>query len=363
MTTISLCMIVKNEEDVLKRCLDSVNSIVDEIIIVDTGSSDNTKKIAKEFTDKIYHFKWIDDFSKARNYAFSKATKEYILWLDADDVILEEDIELMKNLKKDLKKNVDIVMMKYNCGLDDDGTPALSYYRERLIKNFKNFRWIGRIHEVIPPSGTIMYSNIAITHKKIHQSDPTRNLRIFEKMIEENVELDTRQKFYYAREIYYSGNYQKAIEKFNEFLEQDDKWTENAISALLDLSTCYNKIGDSQNEISTLFKTFLFSPPRSQTCCYIGNYFLRNENISQAIYWYKLATTITSDLETGGFYEPDYCNFIPYIQLCVCYYKLGDIEKSIEFNEKAGKIKPKNESYLLNKDFFENYLNTLTTST
>ena len=130
MTTISLCMIVKNEEDVLKRCLTSVKSVVDEIIIVDTGSTDSTKKIAKEFTDKIYYFKWIDDFSKARNYAFSKATKEYILWLDADDVILPEDIELMKILKEDLKKNIDIVMMKYNCGLDDDGIPSLSYCRE-----------------------------------------------------------------------------------------------------------------------------------------------------------------------------------------------------------------------------------------
>ena len=93
MISLSLCMIVKNEEMVLKRCLDSVKNIVDEIIIVDTGSTDKTKDIAKKFTKNIYDFKWIDDFAAARNYSFSKATKEYIMWLDADDVILKKDRE------------------------------------------------------------------------------------------------------------------------------------------------------------------------------------------------------------------------------------------------------------------------------
>lgn len=356
MISISLCMIVKNEEDVLSRCLESIKDVVDEIIIVDTGSSDNTKRIAKNFTDKIYHFNWCDDFAKARNYSFSKATKDYILWLDADDVILPKDVKLLKSLKNDIDKNTDIVMMKYNMGTnDDDNPPSLSYYRERLIKNFKNYKWIGRIHEVITPTGNVIYSDIAITHKKIHISDPLRNLRIFEKMIEENEKLDTRQKFYYAREIYYSGNFTKAIEKFNDFLNEDDKWIENTISALLDLSICYNKINDKQNEISTLFKSFEYDIPRSQTCCYIGNYFLRNNNISQAIYWYKLATTLTPNLESGGFYETDYFNFIPYIQLCVCYYKLGDIKNSIKYNDMAGKFKPNDNSYLTNKEFFKNY--------
>ena len=78
MITISLCMIVKNEERILARCLDSVKDLVDEIIIVDTGSADATKRIAAEYTDKIYDFTWIDDFSAARNFAFSKATGDYI---------------------------------------------------------------------------------------------------------------------------------------------------------------------------------------------------------------------------------------------------------------------------------------------
>lgn len=97
MVTISLCMIVRNEEKSLHRCLSTIASLVDEIVIVDTGSTDKTKEIALSFGAVIYDFEWIDNFSAARNFAFSKATQEYILWLDADDYIKEEDQILLKN--------------------------------------------------------------------------------------------------------------------------------------------------------------------------------------------------------------------------------------------------------------------------
>ena len=77
MITISLCMIVKNEEKHLARCLDHIANLVDEIIIVDTGSTDQTLEIASKYTSKIYTHPWIDDFSDARNYAFSKASMDY----------------------------------------------------------------------------------------------------------------------------------------------------------------------------------------------------------------------------------------------------------------------------------------------
>mgnify|MGYP001386520006 CR=1 FL=1 len=83
--SISLCMIVKNEEDVLIRCLESVKYIVDEIIIVDTGSTDSTVEIAKKYGARIFYYKWDDSFSSARNYSLEKATKEWILIMDADD--------------------------------------------------------------------------------------------------------------------------------------------------------------------------------------------------------------------------------------------------------------------------------------
>jgi glycosyltransferase involved in cell wall biosynthesis len=88
---ISLCMIIKDEQEVLDRCLSSFKDVVDEIIIVDTGSNDDSLKIASKYTNKIYQYKWNNDFASARNYSISKATKEYFMWVDADDYIKQSN--------------------------------------------------------------------------------------------------------------------------------------------------------------------------------------------------------------------------------------------------------------------------------
>ena len=162
---ISLCMIVKNEEDVIARCLDSVSRCVDEIIIADTGSSDRTKEICRDFTDKVFDFDWTDDFAAARNFSFSKATGDYLMWLDADDVVSSENIGLLKELKKTLaQKNPDVVMCRYVTSFDENGTPLFSFFRERLLKRTANFKWEGFIHECISPRGNIIYSDFTVHH-------------------------------------------------------------------------------------------------------------------------------------------------------------------------------------------------------
>ena len=102
MATISLCMIVKNEEKVLGRCLDSAKDITDEIIIVDTGSTDGTKEIARRYGAKIFDQKWQDDFSLARNFSFSKANMDYIYAADADEVLDDFNHERFLRLKNAL---------------------------------------------------------------------------------------------------------------------------------------------------------------------------------------------------------------------------------------------------------------------
>ena len=123
MITISLCMIVKNEEAVLARCLDSIKEAVDEIIIVDTGSDDSTKEIARKYTSEVYDFEWVSDFSAARNFAFSKAKMDYQMWLDADDIVPAEEAEKILQLKNTLDHNIDIVTMEYLTHFDTDGNP------------------------------------------------------------------------------------------------------------------------------------------------------------------------------------------------------------------------------------------------
>ncbi len=104
MITISLCMITKNEEQFLEQCLNSVKNLVDEIIIVDTGSTDKTKEIASKFTAQIFDFKWCDDFSAARNESLKHAAKDWILILDADEQLDPSGIEEIKNIINNQKE-------------------------------------------------------------------------------------------------------------------------------------------------------------------------------------------------------------------------------------------------------------------
>ena len=140
MITISLCMIVKNEEAVLERLLRTMSTVADQIVIMDTGSTDRTKEIAARYTDEVYDFPWTDDFAAARNAVCQKAVSDYWMWMDADDVMEPEQAARLKNLKETLDPSVDVVMMKYLTGFDENGRTSFSYYRERILKNHKGFR-------------------------------------------------------------------------------------------------------------------------------------------------------------------------------------------------------------------------------
>lgn len=347
-------MIVKDEEDVIGRCLESAKEIADEIIIVDTGSKDRTKEICSRYTDKIFDFVWVDDFSKARNFSFSKATKDYILWLDADDVIEKDQIEKFKQLKRKIDGNIDIYQMKYNYSQDENGKPTLVQIRARLLKREKNYKWVSPIHEVIIPTGKIEKVDIEITHKKIEVKDVNRNLKVFEKMIAEGVELDDRQEYCYAKELYCLGRFDEAIEKYEQYI---DKYKENysnirsyMYSSILELADCYRQIGNNEKRLNTLFIILKNEIPGSECCCKIGEIFLDKKEYNTAVYWFEQALKNNRTVEEDGDANVDYNEFIPYINLCVCYFWIGDIEKSKEFNELAGKIKPNDRTYIFNKE-------------
>jgi len=352
MISISLCMIVKNEEDVLARCLDSAKDLVDEIIIVDTGSTDTTKDIAKSYTNLVYDFEWIDDFSAARNFSFSKATMEYCMWLDADDIILESDAKEFLELKDSLDKTTDIVMLKYNTAFDQNGKPTFSYYRERIIKNKMGYKWNSPIHEVINLSGTILHSSISIAHRKLHPTDPDRNLNIFERMIEKKMFLDPRQQFYYARELYYHARYEEAIAILTTFIDSGLGWIENVIEGCKLLSECYSNLNLNHKVLEALLKSLQYDVPRAELCCEIGAHFFNKNEFVKAVFWYTLASTRIPKYESGGFILPDTYGYLPFMQLCVCYNHLGDIKKAEFYNEKAGQIKPDSSAYLYNKKYF-----------
>lgn len=353
MKEISLCMIVKNEEDIIGRCLDSIKDLVDEIIIVDTGSTDRTKEIVSKYTDKVFDFKWVDDFAKARNFSFSKATKDYILWLDADDIILEEDRKNFLKLKNELDGSVDIYQMKYNYTVDENNNPTFVQVRVRLVKREKNYQWVSPIHEVIIPSGNIKKVDISITHKKEEIKDSERNLKIFQKLEKEGKILDDRQEYCYAKEFYCLRRYEEAVSKYEKYIEkyENDYKTKRIFlyPAILELSDCYKILEKYDKRLEILLKVLKYEIPGSSACCKIGECFMDRKEYDTARFWFESAIRNKKDVKEDGDANVDYNEYVPYIDLCVCYYWLGDLEKARECNEKAGRIKPDSETYLYNK--------------
>lgn len=353
MPTISLCMIVKNEERHIARCLDSVAALVDEMVIVDTGSTDRTIEIVSGYPANVYSYPWNDNFSDARNYSFSKATMDYCMWMDADDILDAAEMEKFQQLKQSLEPDVDIVMMKYHTAFDEAGKPSFSYFRERWIKNTPKYRWIGAVHEVIVPNGKVVYSDLAIFHKKIGAGDPDRNLRIYNKMIADGTPLEPRQQYYYGRELYYHRQYAQAIAVLEQFLLAEDGWIENKIEACSICANCYYGLSQDQAALHALLRSMCFDLPRAEICCEIGKYFLERENYRNAVYWYETALHAQKNNSSCGFILPDCYDYIPLLQLCVCYDRLGDRQKAKAYNEQAGAVKPYSKAYLYNKQYFE----------
>lgn len=350
MITISLCMIVKNEEDVLDRCLTSVEAAVDEIIIVDTGSTDNTIDIAQRHHAKLYSFKWIDDFAAARNYSFEAASMDYILWLDADDIITPSELRKLLQLKQDFNDMVDIIVMMYHTAFDAAGRPTFSFPRERLIRRGANLRWEGAVHETIPYVANRYISDIAIEHHKLHSSDPKRNLRILEKLKAEG-NLNVRQQYYYARELADHQRYEEALIQYENFLNDPTGWIENKIDACQGLALCHRQLGHKQEILQSLFHSFLYAAPRGEVCCAIGSYFYEQQEWTQAVFWFQLATQLPIPEMTGGFINRDCYGYIPWISLCCCYDKQQDWQHAWLANEQAGMIKPDDTAYLYNRKY------------
>lgn len=353
--TISLCMIVKNEEDVIERCLSSAKDVIDEIIIVDTGSTDSTKSIAQKYTDKVYDFKWCDDFSKARNFSFSKATMDYCMWLDADDIIDKEQIEKIKELKKN-NSDADVYMVKYATGFDENDNVTFLYYRERIVRRCELAVWNGRVHEAIAPFGKIEYTDIVIKHRKNCDVYSDRNLKIYEDMERKGERFSPREHYYYGRELFYHKEYERAINQFEKLTVNKDGWIENVVDSFKMIAFCYKNLGDRRKCIESLFEGNSVDTPRADICCHIGEYFLENDRLEQAVFWFKNALNCQRNDSACGFVEVDFFDYIPYLQLCVCLDRMGRTKEAYYYNKKAGEIKGNSDAVNFNNRYFQSKL-------
>ena len=334
MITISACMIVKNEERVLRRCLDSLKGLYDELVIVDTGSSDSTVSIAKEYTDKVYDFEWIDDFSAARNFAMSKCSMEYIYIPDADEVLDEENRERFKLLKENLYKEIEVVEMWYVNQLSN-GT-VYNYDRElrpKLYKRLREFTFIDPVHEIVRVDPVVYESEVEIIHKPetLHTN---RDLRIFEKIIDKGDKLSDRLTRMYARELCVSGKEEDFIKaaKYFERLLLTEESDELQKCAYIVLAYAAAVTKDTDALLKYTLKNVV-TETSSEICTILGAFFEEKGDLLEASIWYFNARYET---------EPELLlkskTVTPLRGLIRVYKALGDVATASKYEEELKDI-------------------------
>lgn len=299
MITISLCMIVKNEERVLSRCLDSIKDLVDEIIIVDTGSDDRTKEIAGNYTDKVYDFLWNDNFAEARNFSFSKAQMDYIYCADADEVLDEKNRIRFWQLKEVLLPEIDIVQMLYVNDLSKNNTTEnyAKEYRPKLYKRLRQFVWQDPIHESVRLEPVVYDSEVEILHKPegLHGA---RDFYVFCRAVERGERLSRKLHNMYARELFIAGGTEdlKAATDFFEGSYVDDtRSLDEKKEAACVLARLYRIEGQSDAFFKLALKDMV-TLPCSEMCLELGRYFRDKKDYEEACVWYYNAAYETESI-------------------------------------------------------------------
>lgn len=305
MATFSLCMIVKNEEAVLERCLSSLADCMDEIIIVDTGSIDDTKEIAARYTKDIFDFAWTGDFAAARNFAASKATKEYIYTADADEYLEKSEQSKLKALKQVLLPEVEIVQMLYCTPLESSTVYNFEKeYRPKLYRRQRDFVWIDPIHETLRLDPVVFDSDIEVQHRP-QGNHAKRDLDAFARLAEQGAGFSRKLYHMYAMELYRQGkaeDFVKAESVFLALLEQEGRERDEIREAVCVLTRGYRLNHDLPHFLAFAMKDAVMEPT-AELCCELGAYFEEEGNLPEAKMWYQNALTETEsilDIRTSG---------------------------------------------------------------
>ena len=330
--TLSVCMIVRDEAPVLERCLDSLRAVWDELIVLDTGSTDETPEIARRYTDKVFFMPWEDDFAAARNRAFSYATGDWILSIDADEYLSPQSVAAMLELKQTLTDQVDYVRVGFRfSGQGERG----EMMREKLVRRARKPMWKGRVCEyldIAPDWRGLTRRDITIIHDKLRVNDPGRNLRILQAL---RASGDTSPRTLYAlcMALNTAERYSDIPEVYAQLMAtRESGYLYECLESYLH---ALKQLGRMEERLPALSLLLEIAQPTAYLCCQMGQWFLDHGKAQTAAGWYTLALhTPCREPETLS-QHPGYDSWVPHLRLCRCYAALGNFTAAWEHNEKA----------------------------
>ena len=324
---LSLCMIVKNEEKHLPGCLASIKGLVDEIIIVDTGSTDATVKIAEQYDADVSHYEWNDDFASARNYSLEHAKGEWILCLDADEEIDEENRKKLFKLISRAEKNSIAYYLNFKSRVRESSFGSeLIHSHARLFRNGLDICFKGRIHEqiidsVICAGGKIEPTDIIVDHKGYEEEQMSgkgkieRNVSILKKMFEEDDETQGMTCFYLGENYSMLNRWEEAIRYYELSVLKKGIPRQNRALVYQNLGTAYFNTGNYPETLRNERLSLKLQPERITPHGVIAETAMASGNYDLAIWEWKSALTKLNTVEIGVFdklsdhiFEPDMVN-------------------------------------------------------
>ncbi len=291
MNRISLCMIVRNEADIIERCLQNIGTLVDEIIIVDTGSTDRTVDVCKSYGANIYKFNWKNDFSSARNESLAHASGEWILVLDADDELPVESHLHIRRLVNEEPYDAFFFTTKNLVG-DAQHPTILNYAQLRLFRSNLNFRYSGAIHELIPKVTSVKYKvvpSIFVIHRGYldtmvqHHKKIYRNLSILDTELMRRP-MDISMYYYKGNEFLRAGKFTDAIHYYKQATTLERSKDQTPWLPELPSKYAYAlwQMGDIKSAIEVIQQAIRDSPEYTDLWLLLGILYLNQQHMDLA---------------------------------------------------------------------------------
>lgn len=333
---ISLCMMVKDEEEMLPACLEHVKDVVDEIIVVDTGSKDATIQVARSLGAIVVNHEWHDSFAEARNAGIDRAQWTWILILDADELLEKEDHKLLREL---LEKDHSAYMLPVIEKSSDVRHPSV-----RLFRNAQEFRYRGDVHELVhfgddPKSGAFFaHAPVRILHLGSERGlvgvkeKRYRNIRLLEKALAESAD-DYAAHFYLGREYQALQDYEEAVSHYEiAYKHSRDSWFESV--CVRALAVVLSRLGRNERALEVLEQGVERYPD------YTDLIYLRGAVHQQETEWEAALREFDKAIELGES-PAKYAShsgvgtFRAWRGKASCYYYMGEDDKAIDAYKEA----------------------------
>lgn len=338
MARVSLSMIVKNEAESLTDILTDASSFCDELIVVDTGSTDGTQSVAAAAGAKVIDVPWTDNFSAARNASLDACNGDWIVWLDADDRIPVESQKGFTRVLAELGDDVDAVLTPYHLSFDANNRCIGSVKRERILRRAAGLRWSCAIHEFVDTSSvrTREEPELIVEHRpsprKMATRDSERNLRIIEKMYDLG-DRSMRTLYYRATELEANQRYEAAILAYDEMLRSAPPTWERYF-ALISMAECQITLRRFTEAAESALQAVQINPCRPEAWVVVGMSHYHQEQWMQAIPFFLAATMPRARPIEGPVREYAY-GWTPWHFLSLCLGKIGRYAEALHTGQLA----------------------------